>query len=48
LVNFVISAVLMTVAIGFCTIFLTPILAIIGFYGCQAHVNTCAKCKRDF
>jgi hypothetical protein len=48
LVNSAISVLLMFAAIGFCTIFLSPILAIIGFYGCQAHVNTCAKCKRDF
>jgi len=48
LVNVVISGLLMTIGIGFCTIILSPILAIIGFHGCQAHVNTCAKCKRDF
>ncbi len=44
----VISCLAMTIGIGFCMIILSPILAITGFYGCQAHVNTCAKCKRDF
>jgi hypothetical protein len=48
LVNIPISLLLMFVLIGFVTIFLTPVLALVGFYGCRKHVNTCAKCKRDF
>ena len=46
--NLFISGLLMFVFIGFLTIFASPILAIIGFYGCRKHVNTCAKCKHDF
>ena len=46
--NIFISGLLMFVFIGFLTIFLSPILAMIGFYGCRKHVNTCARCKRDF
>jgi hypothetical protein len=48
LLNLVLSAVLMFVFVGFCTIFLSPLLAIVGFHGCREHVNTCAACKRDF
>jgi|GEM_PF-2697879 len=46
--NLFISGLLMFVFVGFLTIFLSPILAMVGFYGCRKHVNTCAKCKRDF
>jgi len=48
LVNIPISLLLMFVLIGFVTIFASPVLALIGFYGCRKLVNTCAKCKRDF
>jgi hypothetical protein len=48
LVNVPISFLLMFLFIGFLTIFATPVLAIIGFYGCRQHVNTCARCKREF
>lgn len=48
LVNIPISLLLMFLLIGFLTIFLTPLLAIVGFYGCRKHVNTCARCKREF
>jgi hypothetical protein len=48
LVNVLLSIPMMFIFIGFFTMFLTPILALIGFYGCRAHVNTCARCKRDF
>jgi len=46
--NLLLSFLLMFIFIGFVTIFLSPILAIVGFYGCRRHVNTCARCKRDF
>lgn len=46
--NGFISVLLMLVFIGWITIFLTPVLAIIGFYGCRKHVNTCARCKKEF
>jgi hypothetical protein len=46
--NLLVSGLLMFFLIGFVTIFLSPVLAIVGFYGCRKHVNTCAKCKRDF
>lgn len=48
LVNIPISLLLMFVLIGFVTIFASPVLALIGFYGCRKLVNTCARCKRDF
>jgi hypothetical protein len=34
--------------IGFLTLFLVPVLSLIGFYGCREIVNTCSNCKRDF
>jgi len=46
--NLFLSFLLMFVLVGFLTIFLSPVLAIVGFYGCRRHVNTCARCKRDF
>jgi len=46
--NLLLSALLMFVFVGFCTILLSPVLAILGFHGCREHVNTCAMCKRDF
>jgi len=48
ILNLLVSSLLMIIFIGFCTIFLTPVLAIIGYHGCREHVNTCAACKRDF
>ena len=48
LINLLISIPLMFVFVGFITVFLTPILTMIGYYGCRKHVNTCARCKRDF
>lgn len=48
IVNLVVSLLLMFAGIGLCTILLTPILSAIAFFGCQVHVNTCARCKRDF
>lgn len=48
ILNLGVSALLMLVFVGYCSIFLTPILAIVGFYACREHVNTCAKCKRTF
>lgn len=48
LVNIPFSFLLMFVFIGFLTLFFSPVLALIGFYGCRVHVNTCAKCKREF
>src|SRR5882724_10882576 len=35
--NLIISFLLMFVFIGFLTIFLSPVLAIVGFYGCRRH-----------
>lgn len=46
--NIFVSGLLMFVWIGFLTILLSPVMAIIGFYGCRKHVNTCARCKRNF
>ena len=48
LANILVSGLLMFVFIGFITIFLTPILALIARFGCCDHVNTCARCKKDF
>lgn len=48
ILNIPVSIVLMFVFIGWLTIFLTPVMAIIGFYACRRHVNTCARCKKDF
>jgi len=48
LLNIPVSFLLMFVLIGWVTIFLTPVMAIIGFYACRRHVNTCARCKKDF
>ena len=49
IVNLVIvSPLLMFVCIGFVTIFLSPILALIGMVYCRALVNTCGRCRRDF
>jgi len=46
--NLLISIPLMAACIGFAMIFLSPIMAFIGWHVCRTHVNTCAKCKQDF
>lgn len=48
IVNLLLSAVLMFIFLGFCTIFLTPVLAIIGFHGCRENINVCAACRKEF
>lgn len=48
IVNLFVSFLLMFIVIGFLTIFLTPVLMLIGFYGCRRVVNTCARCRREF
>jgi len=48
ILNVFVSGLLMFVLVGFLTIFLSPILAVIGFYACRKFVNTCARCRRDF
>lgn len=46
--NFLVSLLLMWVCIGFVTIFLTPVLALIGVVYCRSLVNTCGRCRKDF
>jgi DNA-directed RNA polymerase subunit RPC12/RpoP len=48
IVNLIVSIPMMFLFVGFVTIFLSPVLAIVGFFVCREHVNTCARCKRDF
>jgi hypothetical protein len=41
------SVILMSVFIGFCTIFLTLPMLIVGFF-MRKYVNVCARCRREF
>ena len=41
------SVILMSVVIGFCTIFLTLPMLIVGLF-LRKYVNVCAKCRREF
>jgi len=45
--NAIVSIPLMFVMVGWFTIFLSPIMGIFA-HMCRRHVNTCARCKRDF
>lgn len=46
-VNLLVSIPLMFLWVGFLTALLSPVMGL-GFYFCRRHVNTCARCKRDF
>jgi hypothetical protein len=48
MLNMIVSIPLMFIFIGFFTIFLSPILSLIGFYACRKFVNTCARCKCNY
>ena len=47
ILNLLVSVPLMFVGIGFATVILTPLM-MIGFHVCKRHVNTCARCKKEF
>jgi len=48
LVNLPISFLLMSVCIGWVTIFLSPPLVLFGRLVCRKHVNSCARCRREW
>lgn len=46
--NFLVSVILMFFIVGFCTVFLTPVLSLCAYVWGFEHCNTCASCKKDF